>query len=280
MDWQLRQACYAGFRIVKHAILRNLPNRCMLCSQDIEQYDLQKPHSGVCQHCLVAGLYQHEVCLGCGKAMMLLQRYCGQCQSTEPIMVIAPCSYHQGLGELIAAIKYQQQCASLAALVQVLAIRVMDLVARDMIQLPQVLIPVPLHPNRLKSRGFNQAWLIAKALSQQLGIVMDDALLVRDVDTQAQAGLDGKARRLNCAGAFSLNLNASSSKTSSLNTLSSNTSSLNTAAKSVPYQRIALIDDVVTTGTTVNEISQLFAAEYVHVQCWCLARAEAPGLLK
>ncbi|WP_153913028.1 ComF family protein [Shewanella sp. TC10] len=254
MDWQLRQACYKGLRTIKYAILRNLPNRCLLCRQDIHQYGQQRPQTGICQSCLIAGLYQDEACLGCGKTMSVLQRYCGHCQRSEPIWVIAPCSYHQGLGELISGIKYQQQCAPLHALVQVLAIRVMDLVARDLIQLPQVIIPVPLHANRLKSRGFNQAWLIANALSQQLGIKMDDGLLIRHVDTQAQAGLDGKARRINCANAFSL-------------------------TQDIPYQRVALIDDVVTTGTTINEISKLFAAEYVHVQAWCLARAEAPGLL-
>ena len=259
MDWQLRQACYLGFRTIKNVILRNLPNSCLLCRQDIlqygqHQYGLQRPQTGVCQSCIVAGLYQHEVCLGCGKSMTILQRYCGHCQRTEPIAVVAPCSYHQGLGELISAIKYQQQFAPLEALVQVLAIRILDLVARGIIQLPQVIIPVPLHTNRLKTRGFNQAWLIAKSLSKQLGIEMDDGLLVRHIDTQAQAGLDGKERRLNCADAFSL-------------------------TQTIPYQRVALIDDVVTTGTTINEIRQLFSAEYVHVQCWCLARAEAPGLL-
>ncbi|WP_299571281.1 ComF family protein [uncultured Shewanella sp.] len=264
MDWQLPQVCYSGLRAIKYTILRNLPNRCLLCRQDIPHYrpfqnelqgfEQQKPQTGICQYCLIAGLYQHEVCLGCGKGIQILQRYCGQCQRREPIMVVAPCSYHQGLGELISAIKYRQQCAPLHALVQVLAIRVMNLVARGIIQLPQVIIPVPLHVNRLKSRGFNQAWLIANILSQQLGIKMDDALLRRHLDTKAQAGLDGKARRLNCEDAFKL-------------------------TQKITFQRVALIDDVVTTGTTINEISKLFTAEYVHVQCWCLARAEAPGLL-
>ncbi|WP_227006559.1 ComF family protein [Shewanella donghaensis] len=243
-----------GIQTVITAIKRNLPNRCLLCHQDIEQYAEGKPQTGVCQTCLVAGLYHDEICLGCGKPIPLLQVYCGHCQHIEPMLIIAPCSYHQGLGSLIAGIKYQQQCAPLTALAQVLAIRVMDLVARGLIDLPQVLIPVPLHRNRLKQRGFNQAWLIANELSQLLGIPMDDSLLKRIIDTKAQAGLDGKQRRQNCADAFEL-------------------------VKEIPYQRVALIDDVVTTGTTANEIASLFHGHYVHVQCWCLARAEAPGLL-
>ncbi|KPZ68441.1 DNA utilization protein GntX [Shewanella sp. P1-14-1] len=254
MDWQLPQAYSHRLTSFAHWLRRHLPNRCLLCRQDIRQFDSGKPQTGICHHCLVAGLYQHEVCLGCGKRMEQLQAYCGHCLRHKPVMVIAPCSYHHSLGELVSGIKYQQQCAPLTALVNVLAVRVMDLVARGVITLPQVIVPVPLHKNRLKQRGFNQAWLIADELSRQLGIPMDDSLLVRNIDTQAQAGLDGQARRRNCADAFN-------------------------TTKAIPYQRVALIDDVVTTGTTVNEIGKLFAADYVHVQAWCLARAEAPGLL-
>ncbi|CAM4167361.1 ComF family protein [Shewanella livingstonensis] len=215
------------------------------------------PHkvlTGVCQVCLAASLYQHEVCLGCGREIALLQAYCGKCLKHKPNWVVAPCSYHQGLGPLIAAIKYQQQCAPLNAITQQLACRIALLIKHGIIRRPQVLIPVPLHPNRLRHRGFNQAWLIAKELSLLTGIPLDDGCLIRVVDTAPQTGLAGKQRRRNCHGAFKLKPN-------------------------MTYQRVALIDDVVTTGTTVDEISRLFSPQFVHVQTWCLARAEAPGLL-
>jgi len=241
------------------ALLGSLPNRCQLCQQRIEQLDYQQwfPYqvlSGICQVCLAASLYQHEVCLGCGREIPLLQAYCGKCLKHTPMLVIAPCSYHQGLGPLIAAIKYQQQCAPLNAITQQLATRINQLIEHKLIRAPQVLIPVPLHPNRLRQRGFNQAWLIAHRLSKILNIPLDDTSLIRVVDTVPQADLSGKQRRENCHNAFKL-------------------------SDSVSYQRVALIDDVVTTGTTVDEIARLFSQQYIYVQTWCLARAEAPGLL-
>ena len=241
------------------ALLGSLPNRCQLCQHRIEQLDYQQlfPRqvlSGICQACLAASLYQHEVCLGCGCSIPQLQAYCGKCLKHTPMLVIAPCSYHQGLGPLIAAIKYQQQCAPLNAITQQLAIRVSQLIEHKLIRAPQVLIPVPLHPNRLRQRGFNQAWLIAHRLSKLLNIPIDDTCLTRVVDTVPQAELSGKQRRENCHNAFQL-------------------------SKAVSYQRVALIDDVVTTGTTVDEIARLFSQQFTYVQTLCLARAEAPGLL-
>ena len=133
--------------------------------------------------------------------------------------------------------------------------RVGQLEQQGLTTLPQAIVPVPLHPNRLRQRGFNQAWLIAHELSKQLSLPLISDGLVRLQDTRPQAGLNGAQRRRNLQDAFDLNADFA-------------------------YQRIALVDDVVTTGTTVAEIARLFEARYVHVQIWCLARAEAPGLLE
>jgi predicted amidophosphoribosyltransferase len=143
----------------------SLPNRCLLCQQRIAQQGYQQlfpQHvlTGLCQDCLISGLYQHDVCLGCAKPLTRLQPYCGQCMAIRPIKVIAPCSYHQGLGTVISAIKYQRQLAAVNVLADQLAHRVLMLVERGLIDLPQVLIPVPLHPKRLQYRG-----LIRRGLS-------------------------------------------------------------------------------------------------------------------
>ncbi|QIR16277.1 ComF family protein [Shewanella aestuarii] len=244
----------------------SLPNRCLLCQQRIEQQGYQQlfdQHvlTGLCQDCLISGLYQHDVCLGCAKPLTRLQPYCGQCMAIKPIKVIAPCSYHQGLGVVISAIKYQRQMAAVNVLADQLAQRILNLVSQQMIDLPQVLIPVPLHPNRLRHRGFNQAWIIAKRMSLILGIPLDDTLLIRVIDTASQAGLDGKQRRKNCYQAFALNHQAEANQQVHLR-----------------YQHVAIVDDVVTTGSTVNEIAALFATRHIACQVWCLARAEAPNL--
>jgi len=240
------QALYPG---VVNLLAASLPNRCLMCHQSIEL-----PDSGICSVCLVTGLYQAPVCQGCGRAMQVEATYCGTCISSQPLTIIAPCSYHQGLGEWVGQIKYQAQFSALPALSHVLANRVLYLEEIGLLQLPQVLIPVPLHRNRLRKRGFNQACLIADALAGRLNIPVITQGLTRTTDTRSQAGLTGKQRRKNLSGAFSLDSHFS-------------------------YQRIALIDDVVTTGTTAKEIADLFEKRHIHVQVWCLARAEAPGLM-
>lgn len=234
-------------------LLRLLPNRCIACRQSS-----LNDEQGICAVCLQSGIYQQPVCLGCGinvaePGECNFLPYCGGCQKLEPIKIIAPCSYHDGLGTWIAAMKYQKQFAVLKALSAELAKKVLELQQQPWSQLPQAIVPVPLHPNRLKQRNYNQAWLIASQLSQLLDLPLIDDALIRIKDTQAQAGLDGKQRRKNINEAFNLN-------------------------DGFAYQRIALVDDVVTTGTTVNEIAQCFQRQNIDVQVWCLARAEAPDI--
>ncbi|WP_267960098.1 ComF family protein [Shewanella sp. AS16] len=227
----------------------SLPNRCLVCHQA-----MPSSATGICPVCLAAGLYSGAVCLGCGKSMVLHARYCGQCQKSEPLPVLAPCSYHQGLGPWVAAIKYQRQFAALPVLSLALAERVKMLEGLGLVRLPQALVPVPLHPQRLKQRGFNQAWLIAAELGKLLQLPVAELGLSRRTHTRPQAGLTGLQRRRNLRDAFRLD-------------------------GGQVYQRIALVDDVLTTGTTAREIARLFGARNIHVQVWCLARAEAPGLL-
>ncbi len=177
--------------------------------------------------------------------------FCGHCMASTPLTVIAPCSYHDGLGHWVGQIKYQAQFSVIDVLVDALVQRILYLEYLGFIQLPQVLIAVPLHNKRLRQRGFNQAWLIAQALSKRLDIPLVDNMLFRVRETRPQAGLSGKLRRKNLKGAFEL-------------------------SSEFCWQRVALIDDVVTTGTTVDEIASLLQRQHTQVQVWCLARAEAP----
>lgn len=261
--WIWSQRGLRLIRLVSHwghsYLAGSLPNRCLLCHQSLNDQPLKHQSlsaaaTGFCHVCLPTGLYHSPICLGCGKSMQLKLEYCGECQKHQPRKVIAPCSYHQGFGPWIAAIKYQGQFAALPILCHALVERLYMLEQQGLIRLPQAIVPVPLHANRLRQRGFNQAWLIAQELSQRLQLPLVDQGLMRRQDTRPQAGLNGVQRRQNLQDAFELTTDFT-------------------------YQRIALVDDVVTTGTTVAEIAHLFEARYVHVQIWCLARAEAPGLL-
>ncbi|WP_367277875.1 ComF family protein [uncultured Shewanella sp.] len=217
-----------------------------MCHQHINSVN-----RGICTVCLHACRYQTPICLGCGGEMLMTMAFCGHCMASTPLTVIAPCSYHDGLGHWVGQIKYQAQFSVIDVLVDALVQRILYLEYLGFIQLPQVLIAVPLHNKRLRQRGFNQAWLIAQALSKRLDIPLVDNMLFRVRETRPQAGLSGKLRRKNLKGAFEL-------------------------SSEFCWQRVALIDDVVTTGTTVDEIASLLQRQHTQVQVWCLARAEAP----
>ncbi|UCE85573.1 MAG: ComF family protein [Deltaproteobacteria bacterium] len=114
---------------------------------------------------------------------------------------------------------------------------------------PALVVPVPLHPRRLRERGFNPAAQLARALAREHGIRCAPAALERIRDTPSQTGLSRRARRRNVAGAFRAR-----------------------SARRLPA-RIWLVDDVVTTGSTLEEAARALrragAREVVGI---CVAR--------
>lgn len=98
-----------------------------------------------------------------------------------------------------------------------------------------LVLSVPLHISKWQSRGFNQAHLIAKCFARQFNYRYQPELLLRQKVTQSQVGKSGVQRRKNLAQAFIIN----------------------PAYKKIAAEHVVLIDDVVTTGTTANEICKL-----------------------
>ena len=97
-----------------------------------------------------------------------------------------------------------------------------------------LLIPVPLHPRRLRGRGFNQALLLAKELSRRTGIPASHAILKKKRPTLPQVNLSGAEREKGLKGTFHV-----------------------AEKKELRGKSVLLIDDVYTTGTTVNECSRV-----------------------
>ncbi len=95
---------------------------------------------------------------------------------------------------------------------------------------PDLVVPVPLHPRRLRARGFNPATLMARSLARHFRVRLDPVALRRVRDTPSQTHLDRRARRRNVSGAF-------------------------VARERVP-PRVWLVDDVVTTGSTLGEAAR------------------------
>jgi ComF family protein len=118
---------------------------------------------------------------------------------------------------------------------------------------PELLVPVPLHKNRLDSRGFNQASEIGNVLAKYCGVSIAHCALRRTRNTQPQTSLSSAAaRKANLRKAFGV------SKSDSL----------------VGVTHIALIDDVVTTMATTQAISRMLRAQQdCRIDVWCLARA-------
>ena len=112
----------------------------------------------------------------------------------------------------------------------------------------QCLIPVPIHPKKLKQRGFNQAVILTKLLAKQLNLPYDLNSCKKIKHTLPQANLDRKQRRNNLHQAFQVT--------------------------PIPYQQVILIDDLLTTGSTANELAcTLKKSGVTQVDVWCCARA-------
>ena len=106
------------------------------------------------------------------------------------------------------------------------------------------IIPVPIHKKRLKSRGYNQSELIAHEISLYFNIPLYKSVLIKNKNIVAQSTLDKLHRELNIRGAFSINSNYS---------LAGNADSL---------QKIAIFDDIFTTGATANECAKILSNEF------------------
>lgn len=111
-----------------------------------------------------------------------------------------------------------------------------------------LIIPMPLHPNRLEERGFNQSLEIARVIGKRLNIAVNSQAVSRIKLSPPQASLPLKARVKNMKGAFNCNQDLSG-------------------------MRIALIDDVMTTGASLNALAKAVKTKgAAHVECWLIAR--------
>lgn len=171
---------------------------------------------------------------------------CGRCQAAPPEYdrCIAPFEYVEPVSHLIAGLKYGHRLASARLLGELLAAH---LIAHQA-PLPERLLPVPLHPKRLHERGFNQALELGRIVARRLGITLDYRSLRRVRATASQADLDSRGRRRNVRGAFAVR-------------------------QPLDARHVAILDDVVTTGSTVKELARtLGAAGVAEVSVWAVAR--------
>jgi ComF family protein len=224
-----------------------LPPRCLLCgAPGADRCDL-------CAGCAGDFALNSPCCPRCALPLQAPAPMCGECLRREPPFAVAwaPFRYGHPLDLLEARFKFR---ADLAA-GRVLAERLIERARHSAPTPPDLIVPIPLHTSRLRERGYNQALELARPLAHALGIPLRHDLLQRARATQAQTGLDAKARRNNLRGAFALADDAT-----------------------VASAHVVLFDDVMTTGTTAREAARtLLRAGAARVDVWVLARAPLRG---
>ncbi|WP_439668506.1 ComF family protein [Cupriavidus necator] len=201
--------------------------------------------------CALCGAVQRQVvCAPCAADLLRPVRRCPACALAQgrhfhcPACAASPPAYDQAhtLGDyaspqdqLVLALKFGHALPLAGWLAARLAAGLQGAWARQ--PAPDLLAPIPLSPQRLAARGFNQAWEIARPLARHLGLRADPVLLQRQRDTGSQRALDLAARQVNLRGAFRL-----------------------ARAARLDGMHVALVDDVMTSGATLHEAAGVLKA--------------------
>lgn len=247
-----------------------LPSSCLICSQ------ITQSSSQMCRTCKIlikqAETSQFECCIRCHVKLDRPETgvifadtakdrqpdgalHCAQCLSNaiQYEQCISAVVYNPLTGKLVNLLKHQRKLAAITSIAGAMTVAL----ERHYQNLPATIdfaIPVPLHPRRLQLRGFNQANEIAKPICQHFNIPLNPHLSQRQRDSLAQQNMRLKARQTNLQGAFALSPAA-------------------LQHQPIRGKRIAIIDDVMTTGTTANAVaSSLLAAGAKRCDIWCYAR--------
>lgn len=216
------------------------PGCCLLCgSASHRSRDL-------CEYCQLQLPFNHTACPQCANPLAIAQ-LCPACLQQPPPFAASqvPFLYEFPIATLLKRLKFQHQLAVARLMGDLMA----EHLSHAAITRPDCIIPVPLHPHRLRQRGFNQSLELAKIISHTLNIPLDYHSCQRIVSTLPQAELPAHQRWTNVQQAFRLR-------------------------HPISYSRVAIVDDIMTTGHTVGALSQcLTAAGVQQVQVWAAARA-------
>lgn len=221
-----------------------LPPHCLLCGRaGARARDL-------CDAC-AADLVRNRIsCPRCALPLETSAPLCGECLQREPpfATAVVPFVYASPLDQLVTRLKFGSNLAA----GRVLSELWIDALRAAAPTLPDALIPVPLHPQRLRERGYNQALELARPMAQAFSIELLDAVLLRTRATCAQSNLDAQERHRNLRGAF-------------------------TVTDAALPAHVAVVDDVMTTGATLHECAgTLLRAGVARVDVWALGRAPKP----
>ena len=201
------------------------PSSCVVCRESLES-----PTAGpLCAPCRAALPRHRGPLCRCGVSLADgVPLPCGRCRrgrsSFDAGASLGP--YEGALRSVIHELKYRGRRRLAPRIAEVM---LEEAAVRRVLEPGVVLAPVPLHPRRLRERGFNQAELLGSALARRTGLPLLSGVLVRRKDTPTQSGLSASERRRNVAGAFVVRRRTA-----------------------VVGRAVVLVDDVLTTGATAR----------------------------
>lgn len=259
---RLRSPWLLGQRLLSQSLLNqsllslNLLNQSLL-SQCLLCHDAVAGQQPLCCACEQALPYNRPCCARCANPMPVAVPHCAECLQHPPHFAQANASFHydEQIRYLLNRYKHQRDLACGHWLAHLSSQQLQQAIADNQLQRPDWLLPVPLNRKRLRQRGFNQATEIARVYSKALGIPLLGGL-ARHQPTPPLQHLSRAGRASAVRHAFQLR-------------------------NPPPTAHIALVDDVLTTGATANEISRLlYACGVTRVDVWTLARVpdHAPPL--
>jgi ComF family protein len=232
-------------RLLQRAAL-HVPTQCAVCHGWARER--------ICDACRQRFAPSIPRCVRCALRVPAGARACGACLVSPPPFdsVLAAVDYGHPWDRLIARFKFNA-ALDLAAF---FASIVHDAWHAGGHSMPALLLPVPLAQPRLRERGYNQSWEIARRLARRLRCPADPRLLLRIRDTPHQLAFPVDRRSANVQGAFAVEP---------------------LRASQVRGRHIAVVDDVMTTGATAAEIARtLRQAGATQVHLWVVARTPSP----
>lgn len=228
---------------LNNIVYKLLPGRCVLCLAPTKRnFDL-------CLGCERDLPFSQYTCWQCGLTLQTSEEICGRCLMTPPPFThcFAAFEYRPPMDKLISQFKNNQQLILGRVLSKILARQYL----KSHLRYPDVWVPVPLHRERLKLRGFNQAQEIAQVLAVETLTPVNSDGCQRIKATDEQKQLSSQERKRNISGAF-------------------------VCETDVKNAYVGIVDDVVTTGATVAELSRILIKQgAADVQVVCIARTPA-----
>ena len=229
------------------ALAATLPSQCAVC----RAWDAGR----LCRHCRERFIPPLPRCSGCALPLVRVDAPCADCLR-RPLpfeRCVAAVDYAWPWSSVIGQLKFHDGLDLVGALSALL----LQALRREGVPPADLLLPLPLGSQRLRERGYNQSWELARRVAPALDLAADAHVLLRLFDTPRQSGLAQAERSVNVRGAFGI----TPGRTGALR-----------------GRRVALLDDVMTTGATAAEAARtLLDAGATSVQLWVLARTPRPS---